>query len=103
VAELPLACSLDAGEGAPRLARWRALTEQAPPRAERRGHELALWWRLDSRGVNELEALAAAERECCAFVTWSISRQEPYTVLTVAAAPGRPEDLDAIGALFAAS
>jgi hypothetical protein len=101
--ELPLACTLDAGDGATRVRRWRALAEKSPPRAQRNGHELAIWWRLDTHGANELETLAASERECCAFVTWSVTRQDSDTLLTITAEPGRPDDLDAIMALFAAN
>jgi hypothetical protein len=99
--ELPLACTLDADDGASRLQRWRALAEKSPPRVQRSEHELETWWRLDTHGANELETLAASERECCAFVTWSVTRRDPDTVLTITADPGRPDDLDAIMALFA--
>jgi len=54
------------------------------------------------RGTSELEALAASERECCSFVTWSVSRQDPDTLLTIAADPV-DRGLDAIVALFVAS
>ena len=77
--------------------------KKSPPRTKRSGNELQISWRLDTQSAGELEALADAERECCAFVTWSVSRREPDTVLTITADPGRPEDLDAITALFAAS
>jgi len=103
VSELPLACTLDAGSGALRLQRWRTLAEQSPPRTRRGKHQLEVFWRLDASGTDELHALAASERECCAFVTWSVSRQGPDTVLTIIADPGRGDDLDAIAALFGAS
>ncbi len=98
---LPLACTLDARDGAIRLQRWRALAEKAPPAARRSGHELTIRWRLDTDGRAELEALVAGERECCPFVTWSVSGHAPDALLTIAADPGRPEELDAIVALFA--
>ena len=101
-AELPIACTLDAGDAAARFQQWRALSQRFPSRARRSGHQLEISWQLDGRAANELEALAAAERECCAFVTWSVSRRDPYSVLTITADSGRPEDLDAITALFAA-
>lgn len=101
--ELPVACTLTAVDGAARMRRWHALAEKCPPRAQRRGHELEIWWRLDADGANELEALAASERECCAFLMWLVSRRDPDTVLTICADPRRPEDIDAIAALFAPS
>jgi len=102
VSELPLACTLDAGSGALRLQRWRALAEQSPPELAA-ASKLEVFWRLDASGTDELHALTTSERECCAFVTWSVSRQGPDTVLAITAAPGRGDDLDAIAALFPAS
>lgn len=60
-------------------------------------------WRVDAEGARELEALVAAERECCAFVTWSVGRADPDSILEVTAAASRPEDLDGIAQLFAAT
>jgi hypothetical protein len=101
--DLPLACTLGADDGAARLRRWQALAEQSAPRARREGNRLEVRWRVDADGAGELEALVAAERECCAFVTWSVSRQDPDSILEVTAAAGRPEDLDGIAQLFVAN
>jgi hypothetical protein len=49
-----------------------------------------------------LEALAAAERQCCSFAEWKVTHEEDHVVLRVAAAPGRPDDIAAIAALFRA-
>jgi hypothetical protein len=67
--ELPLACTLGVDDGAARLRRWQALAEGSAPRARRNRHRLEIRWRVDADGASELEALVAAERECCAFVT----------------------------------
>jgi hypothetical protein len=72
------------------------------PRARRNGHRLEIRWRVDADGASELEALVAAERECCSFVTWAVSREDPDSILEVTAAASRPEELDAIAQLFAA-
>jgi hypothetical protein len=53
--------------------------------------------------MEELEALAAAERQCCSFVAWTVSRDDDSVVLNVAADPGRPDDIAAIAALFQAA
>lgn len=50
----------------------------------------------------ELQALAAAERQCCSFAQWNVTHEEDYVVLHVAADPGRPDDIAAIAALFRA-
>jgi hypothetical protein len=33
--------------------------------------------------LEELEALAAAERQCCSFATWKVSLEEDHLVLQV--------------------
>jgi hypothetical protein len=73
------------------------------PRARRDGHRLEIRWRVDADGARELETLVAAERECCAFLTWSVSRDGPDSILEVTAAASRPKDLDSIAQLFAAN
>jgi len=50
----------------------------------------------------ELEALAAVERECCSYVGWDVIQDEDHVVLRVAADPRTPEDLTSIAALFGA-
>jgi hypothetical protein len=101
--QVPLACTLDVADGAARVRRWQALAAGSRPRAQRSGHRLKIWWRVDAAGASELEALVAAERECCAFLTWSVSREDPDSVLQVTADAGRPEDLDAVATLLAAN
>jgi hypothetical protein len=101
--ELPAACTLGADDGAARLRRWQALASLSMPRARRNGHRLEIRWRLDADGASELEALVVAERECCAFVTWSVAREDADLILEVRAAASRPEDLDGIAQLFAAN
>ena len=60
-------------------------------------------WRVDAAGASELEALVVAERECCAFVSWSVSREDPDSIVQITADASKPENLDAIAALFAAN
>jgi hypothetical protein len=85
--------------GAARLRRWRALADGAQRSAQR----LTIRWRVDAGGASELEALVAAERDCCAFVSRSLSREDLACVLEITADATRPEDLDAIASLFAAT
>jgi hypothetical protein len=99
--EVPVACTLGVEDAAARVRRWQALAEESPPRVRRSGHQLEIRWRLDADGAAELEALVAAERECCAFVEWAVIRQDPDTIVQVTAEVGRPEDVDAIAPLFA--
>jgi hypothetical protein len=101
--ELPVACTLGVGDGAARMRGWQALAEKAPPRARRTDNRLEVQWHLDADGAIELDLLAAAERECCSFLSWTVTRAGTDSVLTITADPGRPDDLATIAALFAAS
>ena len=101
--ELPAACTLGAGDGVARMRRWQALAENARPRARLNNNRLDVRWHLDADGAIELDLLAAAERECCSFLSWSVTRTGTESMLTVTADPSRPEDVAAIAALFAAS
>lgn len=97
---LPAACSLGSLDGAARRRRWQALGAASPPHARRIANRLEVRWRLDDDGARELAALVAAERECCAFVAWSLRGRGAERILTVAADPERPDDIAAIAALF---
>jgi hypothetical protein len=98
--ELPLACALGPGDGQARMLRWRALAEKGAPRARRRGHRLEVRYRPEPGVGEELEALAAAERSCCAFVSWEVAEEGGHPVLRVTADPARPDDVAPIAALF---
>ncbi|HZN88070.1 MAG TPA: hypothetical protein VFB44_03775 [Thermoleophilaceae bacterium] len=101
--ELPISCTLGPSDGAERRRRWEALADAGAASARRSGHRLEVRYRAEPGVRDELEALAAAERDCCSFVTWDVSRDRDEAVLHVRADPGSPSDLDAIAILFAAS
>lgn len=101
--ELPVACTLGVGDGVARMRRWQALAKEAPPRARRTDNRLHVRWHLDADGATELDVLAAAERECCPFLSWTVTRAGTDSILTVVADPSRPDDVATIAALFAAS
>ena len=96
--ELPVACSLEAGAGAERLTRWRALHERTEPTVRREGDRLVLRYPRAPGIPRELEELVAAERECCAFADWHISGEERGMQLEIRA---DHDGLDAIAALLA--
>jgi len=97
-AELPVACSLQAGEGTDRLARWKALFAMSAPTVRRTPDQIAVRV-AESPGVAaELEALAAKERACCSFVRWHVVHDAGWHELQI---QGSAEGLDAVGALFA--
>lgn len=49
---------------------------------------------------DELEALADAEAQCCAFVAWTVLVDGGQPVLRVTAPRDRPEDIESIASAF---
>jgi len=86
--ELPVvACSLSAGERPERRARWRALLEGAL--LERREIPAGVRLVLASGGgvEQELRALAALERHCCAFASFEVGNANGRVTLDVTSSP----------------
>lgn len=82
--ELPVACTLDATDGAARMARWRALSDMRLDVRHEPGEVVVLY--ESRRGVREeLESLVTAERECCAFARWEVTRDSENVVLRIRA------------------
>lgn len=100
--ELPSACTLGPGEGAERMRRWRVLVGAANPIASHNGRILDVRFRPGPGVLDELTALAAAEQECCSFVTWTVTDDNGTPLLRVLANPDRPEDIATIASLFGA-
>ena len=98
--ELPIACNLGPDGGADRMRRWKALVETASPNASREGRILEVRFEPGSGVLDELAALAAAEKECCAFVTWTVTEDQGSPVLRVLAKPDSPDDVDSIATLL---
>ena len=100
VETLPLiACSLDVSGQKQRLADWRALLVEAVRREER-----ADGVRFSFVGGDELESrirtLAAAEKTCCAFLDFEVTRIGDAIQMTITAPQ---EAADALRSMFAAS
>lgn len=95
--ELPVACSLEAGAGAQRLARWKALHDKTRPTVLRENDRLVVLYPPTADARQELTELVAAERECCAFADWQIVGTERGMELQIRA---DHEGLDAIAALM---
>ncbi|MFD3683454.1 hypothetical protein ACFWTE_01360 [Nocardiopsis sp. NPDC058631] len=87
---LPLAaadeeCALDAQAYRRRITAWRDLLRNA------RGHrgQDGYVWEVPAGDTRALEALVAAERECCAFLDLRVvDAGRPRTLLHVSLAPG---------------
>jgi hypothetical protein len=80
--ELPIACTLGATDGVARLARWRALSD-ARMSVRRTPNELFVLYQSRGDVHEELEALVAAERECCSFAEWEVTRDAEHVELRI--------------------
>lgn len=83
--ELPVACSLQAVEGAERVARWRVLHDRAIPEVQREPGRLVIRYPRLAGVSQELEALVSAERTCCAFADWRLKPEGDTVVLEIRA------------------
>jgi hypothetical protein len=83
VADLPIACSLEARGAADRLVEWERLINDAlrSQIATATGVELA--FSASPEVKRRLEDLVALERECCAFARWTLTRDRAELVLRV--------------------
>ncbi len=79
----PVACSLGQGDLAQRAERWQALAALALSQVSRTERGVRLVFRADPGVADELRALAALERECCAFATWSVRPDGGQLILEV--------------------
>jgi hypothetical protein len=99
---LPIACTLSSSDLASRIEELRALggdgllsVTEAPGRAE-------LHFRPADDIRRRVEAAAAAEAECCAFLDFRVDGGAEETVLTITAPNGGAEAIPELVAAFAA-
>ena len=88
--ELPIACSLGAGDLNDRLAEIAGLGRDALREAELAGLRAQLRFARAPGIPQRLARIVAAESECCAFLTMTVREQADALVLTIAA-PGGAE------------
>jgi hypothetical protein len=98
---LPIACTLSSSDLVSRMEELRALggdgllsVSEFPGRAELR-------FRPDGEIRRRVEAAAAAEAECCAFLDFRVDSDDNATVLTIAAPTGGAEAIPQVVAAFA--
>jgi hypothetical protein len=96
----PVACSLGQSDLAGRAGRWRTLTGRALSRVSPTPRGLLLVFGAGPGVADELEALAAMERDCCAFATWSVRADGGEITLEVSG--DGDEAVTAIQSMFAA-
>ena len=86
--ELPIACTLDAGELRAQERRWAQLIRTAGIGRAATPDGVELRFRVDEGVEDELEALVATERECCAWARWEVGHLAGAAVVMPARAAG---------------
>jgi hypothetical protein len=109
--ELPIACSLSATDLPRRLAEMSALGRVALVDARTESRRAQLYFSAGAGIRERVQAVAAAESQCCAFLTMRVSDEPDAVVLTIDAPDGaevvltelvdafrgRPQAADAVG------
>jgi hypothetical protein len=89
---LPIACTLGAADLEVRLAELRALGSDALLDVSEEAGRAVLRFRSGPDVARRVDAVVAAEAECCAFLDFHVEHGSEATVLTIAA----PDDAAAI-------
>lgn len=95
----PLACSLSAGELESRLAEIEGIGADSLLSHRQEGAAHVLRFRGDSGTRQRLEAVLAAERQCCPFLELNLAHEGEHLVLSIAA----PAEAAPVAAELAAS
>lgn len=95
--ELPIACSLSAAQLPERLAEIGA---QSRDSLIARGPSRLLRFRDDESTRARLDALIAAESECCSFLSFDLRRDRGDLVLSIGAPPEAQGVADALADAF---
>jgi hypothetical protein len=85
--ELPLACSLNAAEMEQRAHRWRRLSERALLDSAGSAGTARLRYRPEPKVERELRELVQLERECCPFLSLTISSEDGELLLEISGPP----------------
>jgi hypothetical protein len=92
-----IACTLTGGARIDRRERWRRLGESERGGVVETATGVRIVFRASPAVERELQELAALERECCAFATWTVRSEGSDLVLNV---DGDGEAVAAIHAMF---
>lgn len=87
-AQLPVACTLDAADGAQRVLEWQALLTEHGAGTTRQPRQLTLHFTGAAAVTAELHRLVASERQCCAFVEWAVRTDGDQVEVVIAGEPG---------------
>jgi hypothetical protein len=83
VAKVPIACSLEGDAYADRLDRWKLLLGDAMTVRARIPNGVEI--HFAERAAKALADLVAAERQCCAWAGWDLSKAQGALVLRATA------------------
>jgi len=78
---LPIACTLSAADLGAQAGRWRRLRDEAGLARLEVEDGLRLTFRGDQSVEDELRALVAVENDCCAWASWTVTREGRELVL----------------------
>jgi hypothetical protein len=97
----PIACSLSPAELPQRLAEMSAIGRTSRLTTEINGRSAVLRFRIGAR--NQLDAIVAAEAQCCAFLSMQLEDEPDAVRLTIEAPPGAEPVLHDLAAAFGGS
>jgi hypothetical protein len=100
--ELPVVCSLGAGDLEQRLAAIAELGAESLIDRRQDGGRHLLRFRSDTRTRERLADIVSAERECCAFLDLSLEEDEDSLTLSVAAPTAGQATADGFAMAFGA-
>lgn len=98
---LPIACTLSATDLAARGAELRALGGEGLVDVTQEASRAVLRFRPDPGIRERVEAIVAAESECCAFLDFRVEHGDAATVLTISAPNGGAEMVHELAAMLA--
>jgi hypothetical protein len=81
---MEIVCTLGTTDRADQAERWGRLIARAGTGREETPTGVQLRFRPGAGVAEELEALAATERECCAWATWTVATGRDGVVLDIA-------------------
>jgi MerR family transcriptional regulator, copper efflux regulator len=97
---LPIACSFSGADFASRVAELRALGGDGLLSVSEEPGRAVLRFRPAADIRKRVEATAAAESECCAFLDFRVDHDAETTTLTITAPNGGAEVVSELAALF---
>jgi hypothetical protein len=97
---LAIACALSAADLAERAAELEALGRDALLDSREKPGRAVLRFRPDPVIQERVEAVVAAERECCAFLDFRLEHGDQASVLTIAAPDGGAEMVHELAQAF---